>query len=256
MRTAECGLNGSSSRAHASHVNSLAAVFRPLPAKQPSIAAIDFKLPTVNPFKASVTSNLRKGVPVIMSIQQQSGRKPVRSVLNQEQPSHILEVSQKDPALQDLHDVVTIISYTGMRRGELQELLWSDVDFDQRSIVVKGKGARRRRVPLERKTLKVLQALRDREPNTELVLGKSPRVLLERASHQLRVVCDRIGMRCSFHCLRRMFLERLMNSGANSSSLMVFGGWKPSSLAFKSFLTGDQSYEIAAREQARMEEQE
>ena len=51
--------------------------------------------------------------------------------LSTEQLRQLLSISRENPKLQDLYDVITIVSNTGIRNGELRNLRWTDVDFQK-----------------------------------------------------------------------------------------------------------------------------
>src|ERR1035437_1309648 len=57
--------------------------------------------------------------------------------LTETQLNQILAMTEKDPALSDVHDVVTMIIATGMRVREIRDLRWADVNFAQREITIK-----------------------------------------------------------------------------------------------------------------------
>lgn len=159
--------------------------------------------------------------------------------------------------MRDLHDVCTILSNTGIRIGELRELGWASVDLQKRQLVVNPKTFYMRTVPFERKTLQVLEARRDRQPESEYVLGESPHRVLDRISRQLRTLSVVVGVsRISLNVLRHTFFTRLFNSGASILTLYVIGGYRSYGHLLKSFVSPERRYEIAVRDQARLEEQE
>lgn len=162
-----------------------------------------------------------------MTIQQGTRRPSSKSVrLSQRQLRRILDISTADPTLRDLHDVVMIVSNTGIRPGELRDLLWADVDLQGCKLTVaEKKNARMRSVPLGPQTLQVLQSRREREPDATYVLGVSPLGLLRRVSVQLRTDCDRLGLRgVSLHVLRHTFANRLVNANVNCVVLKYLMG--------------------------------
>jgi integrase len=152
--------------------------------------------------------------------------------------------------------MVVIISNTGIRPGELRELRWANVDVHRRMLVIEAAmNPRIRYIPFGQKTLQILEARRDREPEAEYVLGKSPQVLLRRISRQLRTVSESIGVSgVTLRVLRHTFFHRLCFSGASPESMRMIGGY--SWPFWRSHLSPDRYFEIADREQARVEQQE
>jgi len=141
-----------------------------------------------------------------------------RYTLSSNQLRRLLDHLEKDQSMRDLREVVTIISNTGMRTGELCQLRWADVDVHRRRFVV-----------VNPKSPSI--------PEAEYVLGKSPQQLLRRLSHELRIVCDRVDLSgVAFHILRLTFFARLVNSGGGLESCMTICGWKSLSVAMKVIL--------------------
>jgi integrase len=177
--------------------------------------------------------------------------------LSSDQFRRILLLVQEEPRLLDLYDVIRVILNTGIRPWELSKLRWSDVDFSRSRIAVPSKTMHERYLPFGPKTLQVLEARRARKPASEFVLGESPVGVLRRVSQQLRVVGNQAGFESlPLAVFRRMFFERHMSAGASIASLLLVGGYRRPFLTIKSFLTHDQLYEQAVRDQARVEEQE
>jgi len=165
----------------------------------------------------------------------------------------LLDFTANNPAMQDLHDVAVILTNTGLRAGELVRLRWHDVDFDRHKIaIVPHKSPCHRYVPVGTRTTEVLVARRERHPESEFVLGSSPEKLLTRIKHQLKRVCEEIGLGgVNLRVLRHTFIYRWVASGGNSGALMAICGWKSD---YFINLHGEQGFEIAVRDQAQVEE--
>jgi len=136
----------------------------------------------------------------------------------------IIAHTAADSSLQDLHEAIVIIADTGLRKGELAGLRWSDVDLDQRSITVPISGRRSsiRHVFFPEQTHALLLARRQRNPDEEFVCGPITRV--QRLGWQLRKVSRALGFECRFQLLRRTFATRLCNSGADILSVCFLLG--------------------------------
>jgi hypothetical protein len=154
----------------------------------------------------------------IASLFRQPARRPPMKIapctLSHDQLSRIMDLLEKDQSMRDLHEVVTILSSTGIREGELRRLRWADVDFHgHKLVIVDSKGSSVRSVPLRPQTIQILEMRREREPAAEYVLGKAPRGFLDRVSRQFRSVCDGIGVSgVTLHLLRRTFLANLTST--------------------------------------------
>jgi integrase len=177
----------------------------------------------------------------------------VHTTLSNDQLRQLLQIAGEDPRLQDLHDVASIVSYTGLRRGELEILRWSDVEFDNSRFVVHSpKAMSGRYIPFGAKSRQILEALRVRNPEAVFVLGKSPQLVLHRVLLQLRAVARKMGSGpVSLHSLRHSFFRRLLIAGADPSTVMFIGGYRGYS-PIKSFLTPAQKCEHATGDLVRL----
>ncbi len=76
--------------------------------------------------------------------------------LSQYQLEKLLQVLEEEPDLQ-VSNLVRMALYTGMRRGELFELCWSDIDFHNKTITVRsGKKGQYPTIPMNEMAEKVL----------------------------------------------------------------------------------------------------
>jgi len=161
-----------------------------------------------------------------------------RRVLTPTQLHRLLEFCANDQSLRDLHDVVAIISNTGLRPGELARLRWQDVDLEHGKIVISQSKLRNSRyVPFGVKTEEILIARRERSPDSEFVLGRFPVRMLARINHQLKIVCEKVGLgNISLIVLRHTFAARWVDCGGDLVVLKMICGWTSYS-AFKMFLS-------------------
>lgn len=174
-------------------------------------------------------------------------------MLSPDKLGHILNLSAADPNLRDLHDIATILSNTGLRRGELQELRWTDMDIRGLSLNVQWRGGLRQ-VPFGPKTLKIFEARRKREVKSEYVFGASRKVLWNKVSRQFRGLCDAAGLKpVSLRTLRITFFSRLVCSGANIVSIARIAGLR-SRAAMEAHVSRDTLDESFLRDLARLEE--
>jgi integrase len=176
-----------------------------------------------------------------------------QDTLSTEQLRQLLSVLREIPELQDLYDVVTIVSNTGIRTGELRNLRWTDVDFQKCQLRIDCLHSRQ--VPFGPKTRQILEVRREREPQSTYVLGESPSAIQARVSNQLRMVCDGFAeSRVTLLLLRRTFFERMIYFGCDPHSLMKIGGYRSPYSAMKCLLDGNQLIEIAIRYLSQIEQ--
>ena len=147
--------------------------------------------------------------------------------------------------LADLLDIVDLLYETGIRRGEAQELKWSDVDLEKEQITIRPhKGAYERRVPIGANIVSVLRSRRRRMPNSEFVFGNSARALLRRAGTQFGDLTSSVlGRRLSLRSLRHAFALRWMDSGADIGALTAVLGIQSVETTLKVFDSSRQQLE-------------
>jgi integrase len=131
----------------------------------------------------------------------------------------------KSPDLQWLRDMILVAVGTGLRRGELLNLRWQDVDFDARKLHVRHrddfqtKGKSERTIPLRGRAL---DALRQRDERRDDALdgpvftdrrGLPPKP--NRVSRRFSDMVDVAGLddRFNFHSLRHTTGARLASKG-------------------------------------------
>jgi integrase len=130
-----------------------------------------------------------------------------------------------------LRPIVTTLAWTGMRIGELINLRWSDVDFDQHVIRVrvqdewKPKGRRDRVVPMHPK---VEAVLRMNKIGQYVFTGKQGRSLKETwCLSALKTDQRKLGLpECDLHGFRRFFATTMMKAGVDTNTVRQWGGWQ------------------------------
>jgi integrase/recombinase XerC len=149
-----------------------------------------------------------------MSIEQYKRITRLHKTLDNNQLNQLLRFSAENPEMQDLHDVLVIVSSTGIRVGELCQLRWADIDFQLRELEVSISGFSRRRIPFGSEALRIFKDREARKPESDFVLGISPRALISGVSRRLASLSLSLGItRVSLHMLRENFVLRLINSG-------------------------------------------
>jgi integrase len=125
-----------------------------------------------------------------------------------------------------LHALVSLALGTGMRRGELLNLSWRNVDFLRGVIhVVNTKTARDRIIPMSQSVREVL--IEQRKSQTGDLVFESRRIVKRRAGEGLVDVKKAFVAACSdagindfhFHDLRHTFATRLGDAGCNVTTI-------------------------------------
>jgi integrase/recombinase XerD len=113
---------------------------------------------------------------------------------------------------------------TGMRRGEVVRLQLTDVDFEERTILIReGKGGKDRVVPLGRKAKAVLleyiearpRLLRGSDPGAVFLGRHGQRLGVNHLSDHLRTLGKRIAVKLAPHRLRHSCATHLLRGRAD-----------------------------------------
>jgi integrase len=120
-------------------------------------------------------------------------------------------------------DLVTIAVCTGLRRGELLNVQWADIDFEHNSLLVQSSGdfrtkfGKRRLLPINA-TVSAILASTPFEKRTGYVFNDHGKKLLESTiTHKFKCYVRKAGIdnRLHFHSLRHTFATWLVKSGVN-----------------------------------------
>lgn len=142
-------------------------------------------------------------------------------VLSDEEEGRLLAaLSDNEPVRQ----IVTLALHTGLRRGEIFNLDWTDVDFGRRTILVKvSKSGKKRMVPMN---ATISEMLKNMVRRGELVFP-SPRTgerLIEIKRSFGRAMREAGIEDLRFHDLRHTAATRMADSGADAFTLMKILG--------------------------------
>lgn len=127
-----------------------------------------------------------------------------------------------------LYEIVLTGLNTGMRKGELQQLTWDDVDFSERVITLrKTKNNEIRHIPISKSLLPVLTELRYKNPHWHYVFSKPDGTAYGRWDHAFKSACKKSGIKdFRFHDLRHTFGSYLGMQGENAYVIKQLMGHK------------------------------
>ncbi len=119
--------------------------------------------------------------------------------------------------------MVLLFLHTGLRRGEVFNLNWADVDLDRANLTVHGTGAKNqqtRHVPLNTEALAVLEGWRNQTKDDGLIFpGKSGERFnnIRRSWSGVLDAANISGFR--LHDLRHTFASRLVMAGVDLNTV-------------------------------------
>jgi len=119
-----------------------------------------------------------------------------------------------------LKAIILFALETGMRRGEIQKLLWKDVDLGNRTAkLLDTKNGDDRTIPLSSRAITILKSL-PRNINGKVFPGAD-------ISHSFAAACKRAGIDdLRFHDLRHEATSRLFEKGFNPMEVSAITGHK------------------------------
>jgi integrase len=134
------------------------------------------------------------------------------------------------PQSKDCAEFVSFLAYSGLRKSEAKFVTWSDVDFENGEIIVRGdpitgtKNSEARRVPIIPELLEMLEAMRGSRRNEK----PSERVLrVNEAEKSMRAAAHKIGMaHLRHHDLRHLFASTCIESGVDIPTVSRWLGHK------------------------------
>lgn len=107
-------------------------------------------------------SPFRRGKPLI----NMSDERPRERTISQAEEKIILDYARASPARANLYLMLLFALDTGMRRGEIFKLLWEDVDFVKRFIIVRAFNTKTMRARLVPMTRRLHEELSNRQQET------------------------------------------------------------------------------------------
>ena len=142
-----------------------------------------------------------------------------------------MELNEIDRLLREcsghLNPIVIVALNTGMRRGEILNLKWENVDTNQRLIYIMGsKSGEKREIPINNLLLELLKRLR-RSSKSDYVFSHKDGSPFGKVDKSFRSACKRAGIKdLRFHDLRHTFASHLVMSGVDLKTIQELLGHK------------------------------
>jgi integrase/recombinase XerD len=144
--------------------------------------------------------------------------------------------------------LICLLYATGCRIGEVHLMNKSDIDWENRSLIVLGKGDKQREVYFDTKTyLWLKEYLKTRTDEEEALFVSERRPIMRSSIHQLRYTVKRIAKRSNVevniypHRFRHTFCQHLIDRGAPMQAVSDLAGHaRISTTKIYSTLRGEQ----------------
>jgi integrase len=127
-----------------------------------------------------------------------------------------------------LKPILFVAISTGMRKGEILNLKWKDINFEENYIVVRdSKNFESRDIPISDLLQGVLLRLRQEVEEKEYLFCYHDKKPIEYIYRSFRTALKRSGiMKCTFHSLRHTFATRTVMAGVDIVTLKELLGHK------------------------------
>ena len=122
--------------------------------------------------------------------------------------------------------IVSLFFDSGMRLNELVNIKAGDINWDDYTVTIWGKGNKQRRAPFTHKTADLLRETLRNDGTGENVWGIGHKGV----ETMLASLKQRTGLPCNPHSFRRGFACNLHREGLSTLDIMHLGGWQDLSM--------------------------
>jgi len=135
--------------------------------------------------------------------------------------SDILEILQMTKCRPTLHTCCMLALFSGMRRGEIFQLCWSDIDFNNNIIRLRAETTKTktaREIPLAEELKSHLLEVKLKSRSVRVISDFSYLKKISRIwhDHRYKLSCCKVnGLDLRFHDLRHVFGQRLLTKGVD-----------------------------------------
>ena len=119
------------------------------------------------------------------------------------------------------HDIVLLALNTGLRKGELVNLTWDQIDLLHEHFIIRGKGDQERLVPLNKHSKKIISKRPRNIGNNKLFWEIKNQQAINSAWRYLK---EHTGISGSFHQLRKTYASYYTMNGGDLRDLMEILG--------------------------------
>jgi site-specific recombinase XerD len=118
--------------------------------------------------------------------------------------------------------LISLLADSGMRLSEVAHVKQTDIDWNDNTIIIWGKGSKHRRAPFTERTGTLLRELISRNGTGNNIWHMTRRGI----QSMLKDYQEKTGLPCNAHTFRRTFASNLHRKGVDVEHIMRLGGWK------------------------------
>jgi integrase/recombinase XerC len=133
------------------------------------------------------------------------------------QVQHLIEVAE---SVRD-KCIISLFADSGMRLSELAGIKSGDIDWDNHTVTIWGKGSRQRRAPFTKRTARLLRQVVSQNGTGSNLWHLEPHGIQQ----MLQGLREQTGLPCNPHTFRRTFASNLHRAGMDIEHIMRLGGW-------------------------------
>jgi site-specific recombinase XerD len=154
----------------------------------------------------------------IMKIDPPKPAKPILPSLSIEQVKYLVDraVCARDKA------IISLFADSGMRLTELAGVVANNIDWENNTITVWGKGNKQRKAPFTQETADLLRQVIAANGHG----GNIWHIEVRGIQNMLYRLAEETGLICNPHTFRRTFASNLHRVGLDIEHIMRLGGWE------------------------------
>jgi site-specific recombinase XerD len=118
--------------------------------------------------------------------------------------------------------IISLLADSGMRLSEVAYVKSSDIDWNDNTIIIWGKGNKQRRAPFTEGTAVLLRELISQNGTGSNIWHMTRRGI----QSMLHDYSEKLGLPCNAHTFRRTFASNLHRKGVDVEHIMRLGGWE------------------------------
>jgi integrase len=125
--------------------------------------------------------------------------------------------------------IISLFADSGMRLGELARINSNDIDWDNQTITIWGKGNKQRKAPFTDRSTKFIKQVLSENGTSDTIWYMRPRGI----QNMLLELAKETGLPCNPHSFRRGFACNLHRKGLSTLDIMHLGGWSDLSMVLR-----------------------